>query len=122
MRWVLSSRGCINLDARDADAVQIWPRFHQLDVVRKLLADAARHGVGKRYLIQHSAGSGKSNFIAWLAHHLIGLPTDGAPVFDSIIVVTDRILLNGRALCRFSKLACILTRGAFWFDMPRQRH
>ncbi|MFH0350416.1 MAG: type I restriction endonuclease, partial [Chromatiales bacterium] len=53
--------------------VQIWPRFHQLDVVRKLLADAGRHGAGRRYLIQHSAGSGKSNSIAWLAHQLIGL-------------------------------------------------
>src|SRR6266571_2741828 len=47
-------------------ALQIWPRFHQLDVVRKLLADAGRHGAGRRYLIQHSAGSGKSNSIAWL--------------------------------------------------------
>ena len=47
---------------------QIWPRYHQLDVVRRLLADAAEHGAGKRYLIQHSAGSGKSYSIAWLAH------------------------------------------------------
>ena len=54
-------------------AVQIFPRYHQLDVVRKLLADAQAHGAGKRYLIQHSAGSGKSNSIAWLAHQLIGL-------------------------------------------------
>ena len=69
---------------------QIWPRYHQLDVVRKLLADAGTNGAGKRYLIQHSAGSGKSNSIAWLAHQLIGLEKDDAPVFDSIIVVTDR--------------------------------
>ncbi len=75
-------------------AVQIWPRFHQLDVVHKLLADAARHGAGRRYLIQHSAGSGKSNSIAWLAHQLIGLEKDGAPVFDSIVVVTDRTILD----------------------------
>ncbi|HDR16439.1 MAG TPA: type I restriction endonuclease subunit R [Desulfobacteraceae bacterium] len=74
--------------------IQIWPRYHQLAVVRKLLADAAQHGAGKRYLIQHSAGSGKSNSIAWLAHQLIGLEKDDAPVFDSIIVVTDRILLD----------------------------
>ena len=73
---------------------QIWPRFHQLDVVRRLLADAAEHGAGKRYLIQHSAGSGKSNSIAWLAHQLIGLEKDGAEVFDSIVVVTDRIILD----------------------------
>ncbi|MGH3998355.1 MAG: type I restriction endonuclease, partial [Pseudonocardiaceae bacterium] len=107
-------------------SVQIWPRFHQLDVVRKLLVDAGRHGAGKRYLIQHSAGSGKSNSIAWLAHQLISLTYDpshprkrvstavesldsrfrgndeeggslqepGQPVFDSIIVVTDRKILD----------------------------
>ena len=75
-------------------AVQIWPRYHQLDVVRKLLADARQHGAGLRYLIQHSAGSGKSNSIAWLGHQLIGLRKDEAPVFDSIIVVTDRKILD----------------------------
>ena len=73
---------------------QIWPRYHQLDVVRRLLADVAANGAGKRYLIQHSAGSGKSNSIAWLAHQLIGLEKDAAPVFDSIVVVTDRIILD----------------------------
>ena len=73
---------------------QVWPRYHQLDVVRHLLADAEAHGAGRRYLIQHSAGSGKSNSIAWLAHQLIGLTRDDAPVFDSIIVVTDRRILD----------------------------
>ena len=81
---------------------QIFPRYHQLDVVRKLLADAKERGAGKRYLIQHSAGSGKSNSIAWLAHQLIGLTRDdpsataqaGKTVFDSVIVVTDRRLLD----------------------------
>ena len=73
---------------------QVWPRYHQLDVVRRLLADAGSHGVGRRYLIQHSAGSGKSNSIAWLAHQLIGLTRDDTPVFDSIIVVTDRRILD----------------------------
>ena len=73
---------------------QIWPRYHQLDVVRRLLADAAAHGTGRRYLIQHSAGSGKSNSIAWLAHQLIGLAKDDAPIFDSIVVVTDRRILD----------------------------
>ena len=73
---------------------QTWPRYHQLDVVRRLLADAAVSGVGKRYLIQHSAGSGKSNSIAWLAHQLIGLTKDDGPVFDSIVVVTDRRILD----------------------------
>ena len=74
--------------------VQIFPRYHQLDVVRKLLADAAWFGAGKRYLIQHSAGSGKSNSIAWLAHQFIGLRKEGAEVFDSIIVITDRRILD----------------------------
>ena len=73
---------------------QIFPRYHQLDVVRKLLADAANGGAGKRYLIQHSAGSGKSNSIAWLAHQLIGLRKDDDAIFDSIIVVTDRRILD----------------------------
>ena len=73
---------------------QIWPRYHQLDVVRRLLADVAAQGAGPRYLIQHSAGSGKSNSIAWLAHQLIGLTRQGAPIFDSTIVVTDRRILD----------------------------
>jgi type I restriction enzyme R subunit len=74
--------------------VQIFPRYHQLDVVRMILADVLEHGAGKCYLIQHSAGSGKSNSIAWLAHQLIGLCKDGVEVFDSIIVITDRRLLD----------------------------
>ncbi|WP_420462689.1 type I restriction endonuclease subunit R [Candidatus Palauibacter sp.] len=74
--------------------VQIWPRYQQLDVVRGLLEDARAHGAGKRYLIQHSAGSGKSYSIAWLAHQLIPLERDGRPIFDSIIVVTDRRILD----------------------------
>jgi type I restriction enzyme R subunit len=73
---------------------QIFPRYHQLDVVRKLLADGEARGAGRRYLIQHSAGSGKSNSIAWLAHQLIGLEHDDRRVFDSIIVVTDRLILD----------------------------
>jgi type I restriction enzyme R subunit len=74
--------------------VQIFPRYHQLDVVRKLLADARSRGAGRRYLIQHSAGSGKSNSIAWLAHQLVGLEKDSASIFDSVIVVTDRKVLD----------------------------
>ena len=73
---------------------QIWPRYHQLDVVRRLLADASEKGVGAKYLIQHSAGSGKSNSIAWLAHQLIGLERGGGAIFDSVIVVTDRRILD----------------------------
>jgi type I restriction enzyme R subunit len=73
---------------------QVFPRYQQLDVVRRLLADVAWHGPGKRYLIQHSAGSGKSNSIAWLAHQLIRVRKDGKEVFDSIIVITDRRILD----------------------------
>ncbi len=73
---------------------QVWPRYHQLDVVRHALADVHTNGAGKRYLIQHSAGSGKSNSIAWLAHQLIGVKRDDREVFDSVIVVTDRRLLD----------------------------
>lgn len=76
----------------------IFPRYHQLDAVRNLLADAKVNGSGKRYLIQHSAGSGKSNSISWLAHQLVGLfdKTNTAAVFDSVIVVTDRVVLDSQ--------------------------
>jgi len=74
---------------------QVFPRYHQLHVVKALLADAKRDGVGGRYLIQHSAGSGKSNSIAWLAHQLVTLKkADGKGLFDTVIVVTDRINLD----------------------------
>jgi len=74
----------------------IFPRYHQLDVVSKLLADAKQRGTGNRYLIQHSAGSGKSNSISWLAHQLSKLHMeDGRTnVFDSILIVTDRKILD----------------------------
>lgn len=76
----------------------IFPRYHQLDSVRNLLADAKENGVGKRYLIQHSAGSGKSNSISWLAHQLVGLhdKSNTKTIFDSVIVVTDRIILDSQ--------------------------
>lgn len=78
---------------------QVFPRFHQLDVVRKLLADVRKHGCGRRYLVEHSAGSGKSNSIAWLTHQLVRLerPDEAGtlrPVFDTVIVATDRRLLD----------------------------
>ncbi|MCB2188751.1 MAG: type I restriction endonuclease subunit R [Deltaproteobacteria bacterium] len=73
---------------------QIFPRYHQLKVVRMLLAHARETGVGHRYLIQHSAGSGKSNSIAWLAHQLVGLEHQSKALFDSVIVVTDRRVLD----------------------------
>lgn len=83
-----------NPETRKKSVKQIWPRYHQLDCVEKLLADVRQYGVGKRYLIQHSAGSGKSNSIAWLAHQLIGLERDGRPMIDSVIVVTDLRILD----------------------------
>ena len=73
---------------------QIFPRYHQLQVVTSLLSDAKREGAGHSYLIQHSAGSGKSNSIAWLAHQLVTLKKDSENVFDTVIVVTDRINLD----------------------------
>lgn len=75
----------------------IFPRFHQLDAVRKLVADAQRQGAGHSYLIQHSAGSGKSNTIAWLAHHLQSLhDADDVPVFDTVVILTDRRNLDAQ--------------------------
>ena len=77
--------------------VFIFPRYHQLDVVRKLLAAVRSDGAGHNYLVQHSAGSGKSNSIAWLAHHLSSFyqnPGDKERLFDSIVVVTDRRVLD----------------------------
>ena len=73
----------------------IFPRYHQLDCVRRLLDDARAKGAGQRYLIQHSAGSGKSNSIAWLAHQLTSLhDAHDQAMFDSIIVITDRRVLD----------------------------
>ena len=73
----------------------IFPRYHQLDSVRKLIAHARSHGAGRNYLIQHSAGSGKSNSIAWLAHRLASLHDEqDEKVFHSVVVVTDRRVLD----------------------------
>ena len=91
-------------DKKDADGkvisteeTLIFPRYHQLDVVTKLLDDVKKNGAGKNYLIQHSAGSGKSNSIAWLAHRLSGLHDDNNnPIYKSIIVVTDRRVLDSQ--------------------------
>ncbi len=73
----------------------IFPRYHQLDAVRKLVAHARVNGAGRNYLIQHSAGSGKSNSIAWLAHRLSSLHDErDEKVFHSVVVVTDRRVLD----------------------------
>jgi len=73
---------------------QIFPRYHQWVVVKKILADVYNNGVGRKYLIQHSAGSGKSNSIAWTAHQLVSLEKDGKNLIDSVLIVTDRIVLD----------------------------
>ena len=75
----------------------IFPRYHQLDVVTKLLADVKENGAGRNYLIQHSAGSGKSNSIAWLAHRLSGLhDNNDEKIFQSVVIVTDRRVLDSQ--------------------------
>ncbi|UUP18385.1 type I restriction endonuclease subunit R [Nitratireductor thuwali] len=85
----------LHLDTRNGKEAMIFPRFHQIDAVLKMLAHARANGSGKNYLIQHSAGSGKSNTIAWTAHRLVTLHDDGdRPVFDTAIVVTDRVVLD----------------------------
>jgi type I restriction enzyme R subunit len=85
----------VHLDTRDGKETIIFPRFHQIDAVLKMVAHARANGSGKNYLVQHSAGSGKSNTIAWTAHRLVTLHDEAdKPVFDTVIVVTDRIILD----------------------------
>ena len=92
----------------------IFPRFHQLLVVRKLLAHAKASGSGHNYLVQHSAGSGKSNSIAWLAHQLANLcGGDERPVFDSVVVITDRRVLDRQlqdTIKQFEKIKGTVTK------------
>lgn len=76
---------------------QIFPRYHQLDAVNKMIDDARQNGAGMQYLCEHSAGSGKTSTIAWTAHDLIRLrSTDGKAVFKSVIIVTDRTVLDSQ--------------------------
>ncbi|NJD05823.1 MAG: type I restriction endonuclease subunit R [Methylococcaceae bacterium] len=105
---------------------QIWPRYHQLDVVRHLLDRAKADPVGSRYLVQHSAGSGKSNSIAWLAHRLSKLKRHGQPgepdLFASVIVVTDRRNLDkqiARTIRAFDHVASVLGHSARSEDLAR---
>lgn len=85
----------VHLDASEGKEALIFPRFHQIDAVLKMVAHARTNGSGKNYLIQHSAGSGKSNTIAWTAHRLVTLHDEAdKPVFDTAIVVTDRVVLD----------------------------
>jgi len=85
----------IHLERNDGKEALIFPRFQQLDAVRRILSDAKKHGAGQNYLIQHSAGSGKSNTIAWTAHQIVTLHDEAdKPIFDTAIIVTDRIILD----------------------------
>lgn len=85
----------IHLERKDGKEALIFPRFQQLNAVRKILSDAQQNGTGQNYLIQHSAGSGKSNTIAWTAHQIINLHDDeDKPLFDTAIIVTDRLVLD----------------------------
>ena len=106
--WANIIQHFMRFDGSEKDVLSkktlFFPRYHQLDVVRKLIADTSKNGSGKTYLIQHSAGSGKSNSITWLAYQLIEAYPENAfsaknrsldaPIFDSVIVVTDRRLLD----------------------------
>ena len=93
---ILQSFVTIEVDAKTKDQILIFPRYHQLDVVRKLLKDVEVNGSKKNYLIEHSAGYGKSNTIAWLAFHLNNLyfADRDEKVFDTIIVLNDRRVLD----------------------------
>ncbi len=87
----------LEVDKDDYSSKLIFPRYHQLDVVRKLVSDSEINGVGKNYLIQHSAGSGKSNSIAWLSYRLASLHNEqDQRVFDCVIVITDRRVLDNQ--------------------------
>nr|WP_237179005.1 type I restriction endonuclease [Paenibacillus sp. MMS18-CY102] len=84
-------------DKRKKKKQLIFPRYHQLDAVRKVAAHVFENGSGQRYLIQHSAGSGKSNTIAWTAHRLASLADDsGKSIFNTVVVITDRIVLDSQ--------------------------
>ncbi|MGV2108652.1 type I restriction endonuclease [Agrobacterium vitis] len=85
----------VHLDTTDGKEALIFPRFHQIDAVLKMIGHARVHGGGCNYLVQHSAGSGKSNTIAWTADRLVTLHDESdRPVFDTAIVVTDRVVLD----------------------------
>ncbi len=85
----------LHLEKKDGKENLIFPRFHQLNVVRKILSDTQKNGCGQNYLVQHSAGSGKSNTIAWISHQIINAHNDqDESIFDSAIIVTDRLALD----------------------------
>jgi type I restriction enzyme, R subunit len=116
--WVLDliENYAQKMDVADGQAegtsrVPVFPRYHQLEVVRRLLIDAEQHSVGHQYLIQHSAGSGTSYSIGWLVSQLIGLQQDSIRIFDSILVVSDRPSVDARlkdAVRGFSRISARL--------------
>lgn len=94
-KWLSIIGRFIHLEKTDGKEAMIFPRFQQLDAVTKLMDHARANGPGHNYLIQHSAGSGKSNTIGWTAHQLINLHDDAdEPIFNTVIIVTDRVVLD----------------------------
>lgn len=133
-KQVLSKEGLADIIENYAELVEekdskgrktrklIFPRYHQLDLVHKLLEDVGAAPLGKRYLIQHSAGSGKSNSIAWLAHQLIDLRRAGKALFDSIIVVTDRRILDKQirdTVKQFAQVSSIVGHAEYAADLRK---
>jgi len=112
--WLDLLRRFVHRQKDNGDVLTIFPRYHQLDAVRKLVGHSRAHGVGHNYLIEHSAGSGKSNTIAWLAHRLALIHDDqNRRVFDKVIVVTDRIVLDrqlGDTVYQFEHVAGLVEK------------
>ena len=104
----------------------IFPRYHQWDVLHKLLDDIRQRGAGHNYLIQHSAGSGKSNSIAWLAHHLSGLHDAHAEkIFQSVIIITDRRVLDSQlqeTVSQFEQVKGLVCPHPQELRRPARRH
>lgn len=94
-KWLSILGRFMHLEKSDGKETMIFPRYQQLDAVTKMMQHARAHGSGQNYLIQHSAGSGKSNTIGWTAHQAINLHNDrDEPIFNTVIIVTDRIVLD----------------------------
>lgn len=94
-KWLSILGRFMHLEKSDGKETMIFPRYQQLDAVTKMMQHARAHGAGQNYLIQHSAGSGKSNTIGWTAHQAINLHNDkDEPIFNTVIIVTDRIVLD----------------------------
>ncbi|WP_022727546.1 type I restriction endonuclease subunit R [Fodinicurvata sediminis] len=94
-KWLAILGRFIHLEKTDGKETLTFPRYQQLDAVTRMMVHARQHGPGQNYLIQHSAGSGKSNTIGWTAHQLINLHDAGdQPIFNTVIIVTDRIVLD----------------------------